>query len=145
VTPGCKFCQIIAGEIPAHFVLDTDEVVAFLDHRPLFPGHTLVLPRGHVETLADLPPDEVGPFFRQVQRVEAAVRTAMEAEGSCVAENNLVSQSVPHLHVHVVPRRRKDGLRGFFWPRHKYESDEQAAEVAAQLRETVANLQAATG
>jgi histidine triad (HIT) family protein len=133
VTPGCKFCQIVAGEIPAHFVLDTDEVVAFLDHRPLFPGHTLVLPREHVETLADLPPDRVGPFFRQVQRVEAAVRTAMEAQGSFVAENNVVSQSVPHLHVHVVPRRRKDGLRGFFWPRAKYASDGEMAAVAARI------------
>jgi len=135
VTPGCKFCQIISGEIPAHFVLDTDEVVAFLDHRPLFPGHTLVLPRGHVETLADLPPDRVGPFFLQVQRVEAAVRTAMEAQGSFVAENNVVSQSVPHLHVHVVPRRRKDGLRGFFWPRTRYASDGEMAAVAARIRE----------
>ena len=133
MTPGCKFCQIVAGEIPAHFVLDTDEVVAFLDHRPLFPGHTLVLPRGHVETLADLPPDRVGPFFREVQRVEAAVRTAMEAEGSFVAENNVVSQSVPHLHVHVVPRRRKDGLRGFFWPRTRYASDAEMAAVAARI------------
>jgi histidine triad (HIT) family protein len=135
VTPGCKFCQIIAGEIPAHFVLDTDDVVAFLDHRPLFPGHTLVLPREHVETLADLPEDRVGPFFRQVQRVEAAVRTAMEAQGSFVAENNVVSQSVPHLHVHVVPRRRKDGLRGFFWPRTRYASDAEMAAVAARITE----------
>jgi len=137
VTPGCKFCQIIAGEIPAHFVLDTDEVVAFLDHRPLFPGHTLVLPRDHVETLADLAPDRVGPFFRQVQRVEAAVRTAMEAQGSFVADNNVVSQSFPHLHVHVVPRRRKDGLRGFFWPRTKYASDGEMAAVAARIVEEV--------
>jgi histidine triad (HIT) family protein len=135
VTVGCKFCQIIAGEIPAHFVLDTDEVVAFLDHRPLFPGHTLVLPRDHVETLADLDEQRVGPFFRAVQRVEAAVRTAMEAQGSFVAENNVVSQSVPHLHVHVVPRRRKDGLRGFFWPRTKYAGEAQAAAVAAGIRE----------
>jgi histidine triad (HIT) family protein len=135
VTAGCKFCQIIAGEIPAHFVLDTDEVVGFLDHRPLFPGHTLVLPRDHVETLADLEEKRVGPFFREVQRVEAAVRTAMEAQGSFVAENNVVSQSVPHLHVHVVPRRRKDGLRGFFWPRTKYAGDPQAAAVAAGIRE----------
>ena len=135
MTPGCKFCQIIAGEIPAHFVLDSDDVVAFLDHRPLFPGHTLVLPREHVETLADLPEDQVGPFFRQVQRVEAAVRTAMEAQGSFVAENNFVSQSVPHLHVHVVPRRRKDGLRGFFWPRTRYASDGEMAAVAARIRE----------
>jgi histidine triad (HIT) family protein len=135
VTAACKFCQIIAGEIPAHFVLDTDEVVAFLDHRPLFPGHTLVLPRAHIETLADLEESRVGPFFREVQRVEAAVRTAMEAQGSFVAENNVVSQSVPHLHVHVVPRRRKDGLRGFFWPRTRYAGDAQMAAVAAGIRE----------
>ena len=135
MTAPCKFCQIIAGEIPAHFVLDTDDVVAFLDHRPLFPGHTLVLPRAHVETLADLPEDRVGPFFRQVQRVEGAVRTAMEAQGSFVAENNVVSQSVPHLHVHVVPRRRKDGLRGFFWPRTRYASDGEMAAVAARIAE----------
>jgi histidine triad (HIT) family protein len=135
VTAGCKFCQIIAGEISAHFVLDTDDVVAFLDHRPLFPGHTLVLPRDHIETLADLEEKQVGPFFRVVQRVEAAVRTTMEAQGSFVAENNVVSQSVPHLHVHVVPRRRKDGLRGFFWPRTKYAGDAQAAAVAAGIRE----------
>ncbi|HEY4398368.1 MAG TPA: HIT family protein [Acidimicrobiia bacterium] len=135
MTAGCKFCQIIAGEIPAHFVLDTDDVVAFLDHRPLFPGHTLVLPRDDIETLADLPEDRVGPFFRQVQRVEVAVRTAMEAQGSFVAENNVVSQSVPHLHVHVVPRRRKDGLRGFFWPRTRYASDGEMAAVAARIAE----------
>ena len=135
MTPGCKFCQIIEGEIPAHFVLDEDGVVAFLDHRPLFPGHTLVLPRDHVETLADLPEDRVGPFFRHVQRIEGAVRAAMEAPGSFVAENNVVSQSVPHLHVHVVPRRPKDGLRGFFWPRTKYAGDAQAAAVAAGIRE----------
>jgi histidine triad (HIT) family protein len=134
VTTGCKFCQIIEGDLAAHFVLDDDDVVAFLDHRPLFPGHTLVLPRDHIETLADLPGDRVGPFFRQVQRVDGAVRAAMEAPGSFVAENNVVSQSVPHLHVHVVPRRPKDGLRGFFWPRTRYASDAQAAGVAAGIR-----------
>jgi histidine triad (HIT) family protein len=134
VTSGCKFCQIIAGEIPAHFVLETDDVVAFLDHRPLFPGHTLVLPRAHIETLLDVPAEFVGPFFLEVQRVTAAVTEAMEAQGTFVAENNVVSQSVPHLHVHVVPRRRKDGLRGFFWPRTRYASDGQAAEVAARIR-----------
>ena len=135
MTAGCKFCQIIEGDLPAHVVLDDDDVVAFLDHRPLFPGHTLVLPRDHIETLADLPRDRVGPYFRQVQRVDAAVRAAMEAPGSYVAENNVVSQSVPHLHVHVVPRRPKDGLRGFFWPRAKYAGDAQAAAVAAGIRE----------
>ena len=139
MTAGCKFCQIIAGEIPAHFVLDTDDVVAFLDHRPLFPGHTLVLPRNHVETLADLPEDRVGPFFRQVQRVEAAVRTAMEAEGSFVAENNVVSQSVPHLHVHVVPRRKGDGLFGktFQWIRRPYPNEAAIAEVQCAIQSAV--------
>jgi len=133
-TAGCKFCQIIAGEIPAHFVLENDDVVAFLDHRPLFYGHTLVLPRAHIDTLLELPSEFVGPFFLEVQRVTRAVTAAREAEGSFVAENNVVSQSVPHLHVHVVPRRRKDGLRGFFWPRTKYESEAQMAEVAAGIR-----------
>ena len=133
-TAGCKFCQIIAGDVAAHFVLETDDVVGVLDHRPLFPGHTLVLPREHIETLLDLPAPFVGPFFLEVRRVAAAVTAAMEAEGSFVAENNVVSQSVPHLHVHVVPRRRKDGLRGFFWPRTKYESDAQMAAVAAGIR-----------
>ena len=135
MTAGCKFCRIIEGELPAHFVLDDGDVVAFLDHRPLFPGHTLVLPRAHIETLADLPADRVGPFFRQVQRVDGAVRAAMEAPGSFVAENNVVSQSVAHLHVHVVPRRPKDGLRGFFWPRAKYAGEAQAGVVAAGIRE----------
>jgi histidine triad (HIT) family protein len=133
-TAGCKFCQIIAGEIPAHFVLETDDVVAFLDHRPLFYGHTLVLPRAHIETLLDVPSGFIGPFFLDVQRVTRAVTAAREAQGSFVAENNVVSQSVPHLHVHVVPRRRKDGLRGFFWPRTRYESEAQMAEVAAGIR-----------
>jgi histidine triad (HIT) family protein len=133
-TAGCKFCQIIAGEIPAHFVLETDDVVAFLDHRPLFYGHTLVLPRAHIETLLDVPSGFIGPFFLDVRRVTRAVTAAREAQGSFVAENNVVSQSVPHLHVHVVPRRRKDGLRGFFWPRTRYESEAQMAEVAAGIR-----------
>jgi histidine triad (HIT) family protein len=137
VSTGCKFCQIIAGEIPAHIVHETDDVIAFLDHRPLFHGHTLVLPRDHVETLADLDESRVAPFFREVQKVEAAVRTAMEAQGSFVAENNVVSQSVPHLHVHVVPRRPKDGLRGFFWPRTRYASDAEAATVAAGIRSRI--------
>ena len=134
MTAGCVFCRILAGEAPARVVFEDGACVAFLDHRPLFPGHTLVLPRDHIETFADLPADRVGPFFRQVQRVEGAVRAAMESPGSFVAENNVVSQSVPHLHVHVVPRRQKDGLRGFFWPRTRYVSDAQAAAVAAGIR-----------
>ena len=136
-TPGCKFCQILAGDVPAHFVLETDDVVAFLDHRPLFPGHTLVLPREHLETLLDVPAPFVGPFFLEVQRVTAAVTAAMEAEGSFVAENNVVSQSVPHLHVHVVPRTKGDGLRGFFWPRTKYASDTEAEATAERLRKAL--------
>ena len=130
----CLFCSIAAGETPAVIVLDTPEVLAFLDHRPLFYGHTLVLPRAHIETLLDLPEPFIGPFFLDVQRVTAAVTAAMEAQGTFVAENNVVSQSIPHLHVHVVPRRRKDGLRGFFWPRTKYVSNAQMAAVAADIR-----------
>src|SRR2546430_13635618 len=118
-------CQISAGPLPPRSAREPDDVVGSPAPRPLFSGHTLVLPRQHIETLLDLPPPFVGPFFLEVQRVTAAVTAAMEAEGSFVAENNVVSQSVPHLHVHVVPRRRKDGLRGFFWPRTKYESEAQ--------------------
>jgi len=138
VTAGCLFCGIVAGDHRAHVVLDDDAAVAFLDARPLFPGHTLVVPRAHHETLADLPGGDVGPFFTRVQRVAAAVVAAMDAPGTFVAMNNTVSQSVPHLHVHVVPRRPKDGLRGFFWPRQHYESDAQAEAVAAALRDELA-------
>jgi histidine triad (HIT) family protein len=112
--------------------------VAFLDARPLFHGHVLVVPRAHVETLVGLPDEEVGPYFRSAQRVAGAVEAALEADGTFVAMNNKVSQSVPHLHTHVVPRRKGDGLRGFFWPRHAYESDEQAADVAARIRARLA-------
>ncbi|MBY8884549.1 HIT family protein [Streptomyces sp. PTM05] len=135
----CVFCSIVAGESASHLVLDDDTVVAFLDRRPLFPGHVLVVPRTHVETLTDLPEDEVGPFFARVRRVAGAVERGMEAAGSFVALNNRVSQSVPHLHVHVVPRNRKDGLRGFFWPRGHYADEEQARDVAARLRAELAD------
>jgi histidine triad (HIT) family protein len=129
----CTFCEIAAGERPAALVHETADFVAFLDHRPLFHGHTLVIPRPHIVTLADLPAEAVGPFFAEVQRITVAVTAAMEAQGSFVAENNVVSQSVPHLHVHVVPRNRKDGLRGFFWPRTKYEGPEEMAAVARRI------------
>ena len=135
---GCVFCAILAGEVSAHVVLDTPRIVAFLDHRPLFEGHTLVMPRDHIETLRDLPADLRDEVFAHTQALAAAVQDAMHAQGSFVALNNVVSQSVPHLHVHVVPRNRKDGLRGFFWPRGKYESDERMAEVAAAIREQLA-------
>ena len=115
-------------------VLDDDVSLAFLDVRPLFHGHTLLVPRNHHETLADLPPDLIEPFFGRAQRLSVAVRDAMGAQGSFVAMNNVVSQSVPHLHCHVVPRVFKDGLRGFFWPRTRYDSEDQAAGVAERIR-----------
>jgi histidine triad (HIT) family protein len=137
VQAACLFCSILAGETASAIVLDTPEVVAFLDHRPLFPGHTLVVPRHHVETLRDLDDVTRDVLFAQVQRVAAAVQDAMGAQGSFVAMNNVVSQSVPHLHVHVVPRTKGDGLRGFFWPRTKYTSDEEAESFAARVRDAV--------
>ncbi|MET7465119.1 HIT family protein [Nonomuraea sp. NPDC005501] len=132
------FCEIVAGERPA-FVVRADEVaVSFLDARPLFKGHVLVVPRRHAETLADLPLPDVGPFFERVQAVARAVEEAMDAAGTFVAMNNHVSQSVPHLHVHVVPRNRKDGLRGFFWPRTRYDSDEEARSYADAVAKALA-------
>ena len=130
----CVFCQIVAGELPAHVILDDDRFLAFLDVRPLFPGHVLLVPRDHHETLWDLPPDLLGPLNERTQRLAIAVRDATGSAGIFTATNNIVSQSVPHLHVHVVPRNRKDGLRGFFWPRTKYGSDEEAADVGARIR-----------
>ena len=134
----CLFCAIVAGTEPAHIVLETDETLAFLDTRPLFPGHTLLVPKEHHETLIDLPPQLVAPLFTQAQRLAGAMETALGAAGSFVAINNRVSQSVAHLHVHVVPRNRKDGLRGFFWPRTKYSSYDEAEAVAAKLRAVLA-------
>ena len=134
----CVFCAIIAGEAPAQVVLDDDRCVAFLDTRPLFPGHTLLVPRAHHETLVDLPPELVEPLFANARRLASAVEEGLGAVGSFVAINNRVSQSVPHLHVHVVPRTPKDGLRGFFWPRTRYDDDDHAAGVAARLREALA-------
>jgi histidine triad (HIT) family protein len=135
--PNCVFCKIVAGERPARIVLESEHAVAFLDARPVFPGHCLLVPRAHYETLGDLPPALVSELFLDAQRLAVAVEGAMEADGTFVAMNNRVSQSVPHLHVHVVPRRRKDGLRGFFWPRQRYETDEEMAEVAARIRARV--------
>jgi histidine triad (HIT) family protein len=135
----CVFCQIVAGELPAHLVLDDDVAIAFLDSRPLFPGHALLAPREHVPTLADLPADQVGPLFERAQRLAAAMESSLDAHGAFVAINNKVSQSVPHLHVHVVPRRRKDGLRGFFWPRTRYADDAEAVAVAQRLRSALAS------
>lgn len=130
----CVFCGIVAGLTPAHLIHADDVVVAFLDRTPLFPGHTLVVPREHHVTLPDLPPAAVGPFFERVQRAAVAVREGMEATGTFVAMNNTVSQSVPHIHVHVVPRTRGDGLKGFFWPRRRYRDDTEMADAAARVR-----------
>ncbi|MGI8939240.1 MAG: HIT family protein [Iamia sp.] len=131
---GCVFCAIVAGTAEAAIVLDDEVAIGFLDQRPLFPGHTLVVPRDHHEALVDLPPDAVGPLFTRAQRVAAAVVEALGAQGSFVAMNNTVSQSVPHLHVHVVPRTKGDGLKGFFWPRTKYRDAAHMTEVADRLR-----------
>ncbi|HEU4976134.1 MAG TPA: HIT family protein [Baekduia sp.] len=134
----CVFCAIAAGDQPAALVLEDDGAVAFLDARPLFPGHVLLVPRAHVETLPDLPAGDVGPLFQRAQRLSVAVRDAMGSKGTFVAMNNVVSQSVPHLHVHVVPRNPKDGLRGFFWPRTNYADDAERDAVAAQIRAALA-------
>jgi histidine triad (HIT) family protein len=134
----CIFCAIINGEHAAHVVLDSDSAVGFLDARPVFMGHVLVVPRRHYVTLADLPEADIGPFFAAVRRVSAALPDALGAQGSFVGLNNIVSQSVPHLHAHVVPRTKGDGLRGFFWPRRRYASEEQAAGYAERIRAAIA-------
>jgi histidine triad (HIT) family protein len=135
--PGsCVFCEILDGDRPADVVWSDDVVVAFLDRSPLFPGHTLVVPRRHVVTLADLDAVDVGPVFERVRRISAVMPTALGSQGTFVAANNVVSQSVPHFHVHVVPRTKGDGLRGFFWPRQRY-AEGEAASVAARLHDAL--------
>jgi len=129
----------VAGEVPAHFVLEDEDTVAFLDARPVFKGHVLVVPRQHYETLGSLPPEGVGPLFGQVRLLSVAVPAALGAQGTFVALNNVVSQSVPHLHVHVVPRTKGDGLRGFFWPRQRYASEEEAAQYARRIRDALSS------
>ena len=133
----CAFCGLIAGGA-AGVVWEDADFIAFLDHRPLFAGHVLLVPRQHYGTLVDLPEDLVGPLFLAARRLARAMETGLGAEGSFVAVNNRVSQSVPHLHVHVVPRNRKDGLKGFFWPRRKYASAAEMEAVCRRLREALA-------
>jgi histidine triad (HIT) family protein len=130
----CLFCGIVAGEHEGHVVLDEPDVVAFLDHRPVFKGHVLVVPREHVVTLPELSTPLLTAVFVAVQRCARAVVDGLGAQGSWIAQNNVVSQAVPHVHVHVVPRTKGDGLRGFFWPRQKYASDDEMREYAARLR-----------
>jgi histidine triad (HIT) family protein len=136
----CLFCRIVTGEVPAVVVYEDDNSVAFLDHRPLFHGHTLLVPRKHVETLGELPVSLVGPFFKTAQLLSRVVEKALDAEGTFVAMNNRVSQSVPHLHVHVLPRRKKDGLKGFFWPRTKYKNEEEMLEVKKLIASELAKM-----
>jgi len=130
----CLFCKIAHRESEASIVFEDEVCLAVLDHRPLLLGHCLLMPKQHVETLSDLPDDLIAPFFRAAQYLAGAVEAAMEAEGTFVAMNNKVSQSVPHLHLHIVPRRKGDGLKGFFWPRTKYQSDGHMQEVAEKIR-----------
>jgi histidine triad (HIT) family protein len=136
----CAFCQIAHNEVAASVVFEDEVSLAFLDHRPVFPGHCLLIPRAHYETLGDLPGELVGPLFQNAQLLARAVETALEAHGTFVAMNNRVSQSVPHLHIHIVPRRRKDGLKGFFWPRKPYQGDDEIALVRDAIRKTIAEF-----
>jgi histidine triad (HIT) family protein len=136
----CLFCKIAAGEVTARLVFEDQISLAFLDHRPVFPGHCLLIPKSHYETLTDLPEDLIGPFFKNAQLLGRAVESAMAAHGTFVAMNNRVSQSVPHLHTHIVPRRRKDGLKGFFWPRQPYKSEEEVEAVQSAIRSALAGL-----
>ena len=137
----CIFCRIIGGEIPGHTVFEDDVTLAFLDHRPLFPGHCLLVPKTHYETLLDLPAALFTPMMANAQLLARALECGLQAHGSFVAINNRISQSVPHLHVHVVPRRRKDGLKGFFWPRHPYADDASIRTVQQTLRAAIAQVQ----
>jgi histidine triad (HIT) family protein len=133
VDDNCLFCRIVSGEVPASMVYEDEKTLAFLDHRPIFPGHTLLVPREHFETLGDLPPALIEPLFSSAQMLARAVESGLEAQGTFVAMNNRVSQSVPHLHVHIVPRKKKDGLKGFFWPRTKYKDDEEIKDVQRKI------------
>jgi len=135
----CLFCRIIAGQVEAPLVLSEEHLVGFLDHRPVFKGHVLLVPRAHVVTLPDLPATLRDPFLAAAQRLAAAMVDGLGAQGSFVAVNNTVSQSVAHLHLHVVPRTKGDGLRGFFWPRTKYADPDEAEAYAARLRTALAD------
>ena len=136
----CTFCKIVRGELQAHNVFEDDTTIAFLDNKPLFPGHCLLVPKKHRQTLGDLPPNEVAPLFSNAQLLSSAVERAMKAEGTFIGINNRVSQSVPHLHVHIVPRRRGDGLKGFFWPRTRYETEGAATAVQDAIKTAIDEL-----
>lgn len=141
----CIFCQIASGQVQTAMVFADEVSVAFLDRRPLFPGHTLLIPRAHHETLMDLPPDLVGVLFQRARLLAQAIEQALGAEGIFVGINNRISQSVPHLHLHIVPRHKGDGLKGFFWPRHQYESDAAMTQTAERIRQAMKELQGGLG
>ena len=132
--PKCQFCLVASRAVAASIIFEDELSLAFLDHRPIFPGHVLLIPKEHVETLGDLDADRIGPLFANAQRLARAVEHGMEAEGTFVAINNRVSQSVPHLHVHIVPRKKKDGLRGFFWPRQKYKDENEMKDAQSAIQ-----------
>jgi histidine triad (HIT) family protein len=142
VAAGCVFCEIVAGSRPAAVVFEDETSLAFFDQRPLFPGHTLLVPKDHHETLADLPHALIEPLFAGGQLLARAVEQALGAEGTFIAVNNRVSQTVPHLHVHIVPRSKGDGLRGFFWPRQKYKDAEEIEKIRKNIQQTVDRLRA---
>jgi histidine triad (HIT) family protein len=130
----CVFCDIVSGIVSTRVVYSDEVSLAFLDRRPIFPGHCLLIPKNHYETIEDLPTELIGPLFSNCQRIAKAVRIVLEADGTFLGINNKISQSVPHVHIHIVPRRAKDGLRGFFWPRQKYESEQQAIQIQEAIR-----------
>jgi histidine triad (HIT) family protein len=134
---GCAFCGIIDGTAKAEVVAETADLIAFLDHRPVFRGHTLLIPKLHVRILSDLPADLVPPFFLMAQRLERAVEDGLGAEGSMILINNVVSQSVPHLHLHVIPRTKGDGLRLWLGPRHPYDTEHPASAYAEKIRDAM--------
>jgi histidine triad (HIT) family protein len=138
--PNCTFCKIISGQIPASIVHQDADFIAFLDSHPLFPGHVLLSPRNHYETLLDLPADLNCAAMANMQLLAKAVETSMQAHGTFIAVNNRVSQTVPHLHIHIVPRRRKDGLKGFFWPRQNYKDDSDCESVRAAIESEIRRL-----
>jgi histidine triad (HIT) family protein len=141
IKEGCIFCNIIRVAVPCFKVFEDDISLAFLDHRPVFPGHTLLIVKSHIETLLDLPDSLMGPLFADVRRLSQAVTQGMQAEGTFVAINNRVSQSVPHFHVHIVPRRKGDGLKGFFWPRRAYKDQQEIDATLRALRSALEELQ----
>lgn len=140
---GCKFCKIVSGEEIALKIFQDDISIAFLDQRPLFPGHLLLVPRAHADTITDLPEEIVGPLFLNVRFLARAVENAMEADGTFIGINNKVSQSIPHLHIHIVPRRRGDGLKGFFWPRQTYQNETAVKAVQRAIALAVSRLKMA--